>query len=176
MDRDFDFGGTSVMPTAFVSYHLFRQDKISDSGLVYNGANLFARQIEPANSNFVSANLGLNFKQNLAQTLNLNAYGFYERRILGGEMQSEAEFDDFAGKFTQKIALGTDIARFGLSLNYETPKPKKPYKMVRNGYKFQRIKQSQTSYFLSLAAQGELSLGKDSYKGFGASLKGGVRF
>ncbi len=176
VDRDFDFGGTSVVPTAFVSYHLFRQDKISDSGLVYNGANLFARQIEPKNSHFVSANLGLNLRQNLADTLNLNAYGFYERRILGDEMQSEAEFYDFSGKFTQKLALGTDYARFGLALNYETPKPKKPYKMVRRGYKFARVPLSQTRYFLSLAAQGELSLSKDSYKGFGASLRGGVRF
>ena len=175
-DTKFALYGAKLVPTAFVSYHLFHQGKIDESKV------LFARQIAPTNTHFVSANAGVNLRQNLNKTLNASAYGFYERRILGKEFQNEAEFKDFSGKFTQKRALGVDFARFGLNLNYEqkqrrvarVPKTRRVGKMRHITYSTQTT--YRTLYFLSLGFESEFSLNDDEYKGFGASLKAGVNF
>ena len=174
-DTKFALYGAKLVPTAFVSYHLFYQGKIDESKA------LFARQIAPTNTHFVSANAGVNVRQNLNKALNASAYGFYERRILGKEFQNEAEFKDFSGKFTQKRALGVDFARFGLNLNYEqkqrrvarVPKTRRVGKMRHITYSTQTT--YRTRYFLSLGFESEFSL-NDEYKGFGASLKAGLNF
>lgn len=174
-DTKFALYGAKLVPTAFVSYHLFHQGKIDESQV------LFARQIAPTNTHFVSANAGVNLRQNLNKALNASAYGFYERRILGKEFQNEAEFKDFSGKFTQKRALGVDFARFGLNLNYEqkqrrvarVPKTRRVGKMRNLTYSTQTT--YRTRYFLSLGFESEFSL-NDEYKGFGASLKAGLNF
>lgn len=168
--------GVKLVPTAFVSYHLFHQGKIDESKM------LFARQIAPTNTHFVSANAGVNVRQNLNKALNASAYGFYERRILGKEFQNEAEFKDFSGKFTQKRALGVDFARVGLNLNYEqkqrrvarVPKTRRVGKMRHITYSTQTT--YRTRYFLSLGFESEFNLNDDEYKGFGASLKAGLNF
>mgnify|MGYP005745699801 CR=1 FL=1 len=175
-DTKFALYGAKLVPTAFVSYHLFYQGKIDESKA------LFARQIAPTNSHFVSANAGVNVRQNLNKALNASAYGFYERRIFGKEFQNEAEFKDFSGKFTQKRALGVDFARFGLNLNYEqkqrrvarVPKMRRVGKMRNLTYSTQTT--YRTRYFLSLGFESEFSLNDDEYKGFGASLKAGLNF
>lgn len=175
-DTKFALYGAKLVPTAFVSYHLFHQGKIDESKM------LFARQIAPTNTHFVSANAGVNLRQNLNKALNASAYGFYERRILGKEFQNEAEFKDFSGKFTQKRALGVDFARVGLNLNYEqkqrrvarVPKTRRVGKMRHITYSTQTT--YRTRYFLSLGFESEFSLNDDEYKGFGASLKAGVNF
>ena len=175
-DTKFALYSAKLVPTAFVSYHLFHQGKIDESKV------LFARQIAPTNSHFVSANAGVNLRQNLNKALNASAYGFYERRILGKEFQNEAEFKDFSGKFTQKRALGVDFARFGLNLNYEqkqrrvarVPKMRRVGKMRNLTYSTQTT--YRTRYFLSLGFESEFSLNDDEYKGFGASLKAGLNF
>ena len=175
-DTKFALYGAKLVPTAFVSYHLFHQGKIDESKM------LFARQIAPTNTHFVSANAGVNLRQNLNKALNASAYGFYERRILGKEFQNEAEFKDFSGKFTQKRALGVDFARFGLNLNYEqkqrrvarVPKTRRVGKMRNLTYSTQTT--YRTRYFLSLGFESEFSLNDDEYKGFGASLKAGLNF
>lgn len=175
-DTKFALYGAKLVPTAFVSYHLFHQGKIDESKM------LFARQIAPTNTHFVSANAGVNLRQNLNKALNASAYGFYERRILGKDFQNEAEFKDFSGKFTQKRALGVDFARFGLNLNYEqkqrrvarVPKTRRVGKMRHITYSTQTT--YRTRYFLSLGFESEFSLNDDEYKGFGASLKVGLNF
>lgn len=175
-DTKFALYGAKLVPTAFVSYHLFHQGKIDESKV------LFARQIAPTNTHFVSANAGVNVRQNLNKALNASAYGFYERRILGKEFQNEAEFKDFSGKFTQKRALGVDFARVGLNLNYEqkqrrvarVPKTRRVGKMRHITYSTQTT--YRTRCFLSLSFESEFSLNDDEYKGFGASLKVGVNF
>ena len=175
-DTELALYGAKLVPTAFVSYHLFHQGKIDESKV------LFARQIAPTNSHFVSANAGVNLRQNLNKALNASAYGFYERRIFGKEFQNEAEFKDFSGKFTQKRALGVDFARFGLNLNYEqkqrrvarVPKMRRVGKMRNLTYSTQTT--YRTRYFLSLGFESEFSLNDDEYKGFGASLKAGLNF
>ena len=175
-DTKFALYSAKLVPTAFVSYHLFHQGKIDESKV------LFARQIAPTNLHFVSANAGVNLRQNLNKALNASAYGFYERRILGKEFQNEAEFKDFSGKFTQKRALGVDFARFGLNLNYEqkqrrvarVPKMRRVGKMRNLTYSTQTT--YRTRYFLSLGFESEFSLNDDEYKGFGASLKAGLNF
>lgn len=175
-DTKFALYGAKLAPTAFVSYHLFHQGKIDESKM------LFARQIAPTNTHFVSANAGVNVRQNLNKALNASVYGFYERRILGKDFQNEAEFKDFSGKFTQKRALGVDFARFGLNLNYEqkqrrvarVPKMRRVGKMRNLTYSTQTT--YRTRYFLSLGFESEFSLNDDEYKGFGASLKAGLNF
>lgn len=175
-DTEIALYGAKLVPTAFVSYHLFHQGKIDE------GKVLFARQIAPTNTHFVSANAGVNLRQNLNKALNASAYGFYERRILGKEFQNEAEFKDFSGKFTQKRALGVDFARFGLNLNYEqkqrrvarVPKTRRVGKMRHITYSTQTT--YRTRYFLSLGFESEFSLNDDEHKGFGASLKAGLNF
>lgn len=175
-DTELALYGAKLVPTAFVSYHLFHQGKIDE------GKVLFARQIAPTNTHFVSANAGVNLRQNLNKALNASAYGFYERRILGKEFQNEAEFKDFSGKFTQKRALGVDFARFGLNLNYEqkqrrvarVPKTRRVGKMRHITYSTQTT--YRTRYFLSLGFESEFSLNDDEHKGFGASLKAGLNF
>ena len=175
-DTKFALYSAKLVPTAFVSYHLFHQGKIDESKV------LFARQIAPTNSHFVSANVGVNLRQNLNKALNASAYGFYERRILGKEFQNEAEFKDFSGKFTQKRALGVDFARFGLNLNYEqkqrrvarVPKMRRVGKMRNLTYSTQTT--YRTRYFLSLGFESEFSLNDDEHKGFGANLKAGLNF
>lgn len=175
-DTKFALYGAKLVPTAFVSYHLFHQGKIDESKV------LFARQIAPTNTHFVSANVGVNVRQNLSKALNASAYGFYERRILGKEFQNEAEFKDFSGKFTQKRALGVDFARVGLNLNYKqkqrrvarVPKMRRVGKMRHITYSTQTT--YRTRYFLSLGFESEFSLNDDEYKGFGASLKAGLNF
>lgn len=175
-DTKFALYGAKLVPTAFVSYHLFHQGKIDESKM------LFARQIAPTNTHFVSANAGVNLRQNLNKALNASAYGFYERRILGKEFQNEAEFKDFSGKFTQKRALGVDFARVGLNLNYEqkqrrvarVPKTRRVGKTRNLTYSTQTT--YRTRYFLSLGFESEFSLNDDEYKGFGASLKAGLNF
>lgn len=175
VDKPFWLKGTKLTPTAFLSYQLFRQGKIDEDKA------LFARQISPTNSHFVSANAGLNLNQNINQMLSAGAYGFYERRILGKEIQSEAEFKDFTGKFTQKKALSTDLARVGLSLNYEKKLAQRRF--VRSprqvsGAKSLRTIQTfyTTPYFISLGVEGEISFNDDEYKSFGANLRVGVNF
>ncbi len=176
LDKNFALKGTNIAPTAFLSYHLVRNADIKDDGIEFNGSKLFANSITPTNMHFLSANVGVNLRQDLSKTLNAKAYGFYERRILG-ELESEGEFEDYAGKFTQKLPLSVDLVRFGLSLDYETPKEKTQFVLVKRGYKFQRVKKKPANrYFLSLGLEGELGLGDNEYKGFGANLKGGVRF
>ena len=176
LDKNFALKGTNIAPTAFLSYHLMRNADIKDEGIEFNGSKLFAKSITPTNMHFLSANVGVNLRQDLSKTLNAKAYGFYERRILG-ELESEGEFEDYVGKFTQKLPLSADLVRFGLSLDYETPKKKTQFVLVKRGYKFQRVKKKPANrYFLSLGLEGELGLGNDEYKGFGANLKGGVRF
>ena len=176
LDKNFALKGTNIAPTAFLSYHLVRNADIKDEGIEFNGSKLFAKSITPTNMHFLSANVGVNLRQDLSKTLNAKAYSFYERRILG-ELESEGEFEDYAGKFTQKLPLSADLVRFGLSLDYETPKEKTQFVLVKRGYKFQRVKKKPANrYFLSLGLEGELGLGDDEYKGFGANLKGGVRF
>ena len=175
-DTKFALYGAKLVPTAFVSYHLFHQGKIDESKM------LFARQIAPTNTHFVSANAGVNLRQNLNKALNASAYGFYERRILGKEFQNEAEFKDFSGKFTQKRTLGVDFARVGLNLNYEqkqrrvarVPKTGRVGKTRNLTYSTQTT--YRTRYFLSLGFESEFSLNDDEYKGFGASLKAGLNF
>lgn len=175
-DTKFALYGAKLVPTAFVSYHLFHQGKIDESKM------LFARQIAPTNTHFVSANAGVNLRQNLNKALNASVYGFYERRIFGKEFQNEAEFKDFSGKFTQKRALGVDFARFGLNLNYEqkqrrvarVPKTRRVGKMRHITYSTQTT--YRTRYFLSLGFESEFSLNDDEHKGFGVSLKAGVNF
>lgn len=175
-DTELALYGAKLVPTAFVSYHLFHQGKIDESKV------LFARQIAPTNSHFVSANAGVNLRQNLNKALNASAYGFYERRILGKEFQNEVEFKDFSGKFTQKRALGVDFARVGLNLNYEqkqrrvarVPKMRRVGKMRHITYSTQTT--YRTRYFLSLGFESEFSLNDDEYKSFGASLKAGLNF
>lgn len=175
-DTKFALYSAKLVPTAFVSYHLFHQGKIDESKV------LFARQIAPTNSHFVSANVGVNLRQNLNKALNASAYGFYERRILGKEFQNEAEFKDFSGKFTQKRALGVDFARVGLNLNYEqkqrrvarVPKTRRVGKTRNLTYSTQTT--YRTRYFLSLGFESEFSLNDDEHKGFGASLKAGLNF
>lgn len=181
VDKPFWLKGTKLTPTAFVSYQLFHQGKIDEDKA------LFARQISPANSHFVSANAGLNLSQNISQVLSAGAYGFYERRILGKEIQSEAEFKDFAGKFTQEMALSTDLARVGLSLNYEKKRAQRRF--VRNTRQNRGAKNSRnarkagamqtfytTHYFIALGVEGEISFNDDEYKSFGGSLRAGVNF
>ena len=175
-DTELALYGAKLVPTAFVSYHLFHQGKIDESKM------LFARQIAPTNTHFVSANAGVNLRQNLNKALNASAYGFYERRIFGKEFQNEAEFKDFSGKFTQKRALGVDFARVGLNLNYEqkqrrvarVPKTRRVGKMRHITYSTQTT--YRTRYFLSLGFESEFSLNDDEYKGFGANLKAGLNF
>ncbi len=175
-DTKFALYGAKLVPTAFVSYHLFHQGKIDESKV------LFARQIAPTNTHFVSANAGVNLRQNLNKALNASAYGFYERRILGKEFQNEAEFKDFSGKFTQKRTLGVDFARVGLNLNYEqkqrrvarVPKTRRVGKTRNLTYSTQTT--YRTRYFLSLGFESEFSLNDDEHKGFGASLKAGLNF
>lgn len=175
-DTELALYGAKLVPTAFVSYHLFHQGKIDESKA------LFARQIAPTNTHFVLANAGVNLRQNLNKALNASAYGFYERRILGKDFQNEAEFKDFSGKFTQKRALGVDFARFGLNLNYEqkqrrvarVPKMRRVGKMRNLTYSTQTT--YRTRYFLSLGFESEFSLNDDEHKGFGVSLKAGVNF
>lgn len=175
-DTELALYGAKLVPTAFVSYHLFHQGKIDESKA------LFARQIAPTNTHFVSANAGVNLRQNLNKALNASAYGFYERRILGKEFQNEAEFKDFSGKFTQKRTLGVDFARVGLNLNYEqkqrrvarVPKTRRVGKMRNLTYSTQTT--YRTRYFLSLGFESEFSLNDDEHKGFGANLKAGLNF
>ena len=175
-DTELALYGAKLVPTAFVSYHLFHQGKIDESKA------LFARQIAPTNTHFVLANAGVNLRQNLNKALNASAYGFYERRILGKDFQNEAEFKDFSGKFTQKRALGVDFARFGLNLNYEqkqrrvarVPKTRRVGKMRHITYSTQTT--YRTQYFLFLGFESEFSLNDDEHKGFGASLKAGLNF
>ena len=175
-DTELALYGAKLVPTAFVSYHLFHQGKIDESKV------FFARQIAPTNTHFVSANAGVNVRQNLNKALNASAYGFYERRILGKEFQNEAEFKDFSGKFTQKRALGVDFARVGLNLNYEqkqrrvarVPKMRRVGKMRNLTYSTQTT--YRTRYFLSLGFESEFSLNDDEYKSFGANLKAGLNF
>ncbi len=176
LDKNFALNGTNIAPTAFVSYHLMRNGDIKDDGIEFNGSKLFAKSVTPANLHFLSANLGVNLRQDLSKALNAGLYGFYERRILGSELENEAEFDDFAGKFTQKIPLSVNLMRFGLDFGYETPKAKTQFVLVKRGYKFQRVKKKPANtYFVRLGLEGELGLDNE-YKGFGANLKGGVRF
>ena len=203
LDKNYYINGVNATPTAFLSYNLMLNSSIKDKGFEFNGSKLFAKSIEPTNSHFLSANLGVNLRQNLNKTLNANAYGFYERRILGNELESEGEFEDYLLKFTQKRALSTDLVRFGASLNYEMKKSrkivehikKKTYKskiLVANK-KLQATKKKRVTvvseqiiakqsfkveriYFISFGLEGEMSLNEDKYKGFGVNLKGGVRF
>lgn len=175
VDKPFWLKGTKLTPTAFASYNLFYQGKIDEDKA------LFARQISPFNSHFVSANAGLNVSQNISSSLNAGAYGFYERRILGKEFQNEAEFKDFAGKFTQTKALSTDLARLGLNLNYEKKRTQRRF--VRNARRISGAKNLRTMqtfyttrYFISLGLESEISLNDDEYKSFGGSLRVGVNF
>ena len=120
--------------------------------------------------------LGVNLKRNVNKVLNANAYGFYERRILGNELTSEAEFKDFSGKFTQKRDLNTDLARFGVSLIYEPSINKRQFMRVKKGKRIRKTIQKSQKYFIAFGLEGEFGLNDDEYKSFGASLKAGLNF
>lgn len=182
LDKHYRINGVDITPIAILSYNLMFNSKIKDKGIEFDGSNIFAKSVEPTNSHFLSVDLGVNLKRNVNKALNANAYGFYERRILGSELTSEAEFKDFSGKFTQKRALGVDFARVGLNLNYEqkqrrvarVPKMRRVGKMRNLTYSTQTT--YRTRYFLSLGFESEFSLNDDEHKGFGANLKAGLNF
>ncbi len=170
VDKDFVFENSHVIPTFYLDYHHFRQDSFHHAGVSYRGAafynngysgnKLFARNIHAKNSNFVSANVGVTFKQILAGNWNFNANAFYERRLTPNKLKAHAAFDDFAGEFEQTLKLSQNFFRVGLDLNYETP-----------------INANGIGYFASVGVDFEASAGgKDKYRAYGGNIKGGIRF
>mgnify|MGYP004511838209 CR=1 FL=1 len=176
LDKHYRINGVDITPIAILSYNLMFNSKIKDKGIEFDGSNIFAKSVEPTNSHFLSVDLGVNLKRNVNKALNANAYGFYERRILGSELTSEAEFKDFSGKFTQKRGLNTDLARFGVSLIYEPSINKRQFVRVKKGKRIRKTIQKSQKYFIAFGLEGEFGLNDDEYKGFGASLKAGVNF
>ena len=175
IDKDFEFAGeVHFIPTFYVNYHYFHQENFHHAGISYrgtaffnrlqtngfNGNNLFARNIHAKNTNFASANLGLTFKQNLAQFWNLGIHGFYERRLLGDKFKTSAQLSDFGGDFEQTLQISQNFFRFGFNLNYELP-------MNAKGI----------GYFASVGVDYETSSnGIDRYRAYGADFKGGIKF
>ncbi len=176
LDKHYRINGIDITPIAILSYNLMFNSKIKDKGIEFDGSNIFAKSVEPTNSHFLSVDLGVNLKRNVNKALNANAYGFYERRILGNELTSEAEFKDFSGKFTQKRGLNTDLARFGVSLIYEPSINKRQFVRVKKGKRIRKTIQKSQKYFIAFGLEGEFGLNDDEYKSFGASLKAGVNF
>lgn len=175
VDKDLELAGeVHFIPTFYVNYHYFHQENFHHAGISYrgtaffnrlqtngfNGNNLFARNIHAKNTNFASANLGLTFKQNLAQFWNLGIHGFYERRLLGDKFKTSAQLSDFGGDFEQTLQISQNFFRFGLNLNYELP-------MNAKGI----------GYFASVGVDYETSSnGIDRYRAYGADFKGGIKF
>ena len=176
IDKDFAVGTAHLIPTFYIDYHYFHQEKFHHAGISYRGTaffnslqqtsatyagnNLFARNVHAKNSNFVSANLGLTFKQNLADFWNLGIHGFYERRLLGDKFKSTARFTDFGNDFEQTLKLSQNFFRLGFDLNYESP-----------------INANGIGYFASVGVDYEISEGgADKYRAYGADLKGGLKF
>ena len=176
LDKHYRINGVDITPIAILSYNLMLNSKIKDKGIEFDGSNIFAKSVEPTNSHFLSVDLGVNLKRNVNKALNANAYGFYERRILGSELTSEAEFNDFSGKFTQKRDLNTDLARFGVSLIYEPSINKRQFVRVKKGKRIRKTIQKSQKYFIAFGLEGEFGLNDDEYKSFGANLKAGLNF
>lgn len=176
LDKHYRINGVDITPIAILSYNLMFNSKIKDKGIEFDGSNIFAKSVEPTNSHFLSVDLGVNLKRNVNKVLNANAYGFYERRILGSELTSEAEFKDFSGKFTQKRDLNTDLARFGVSLIYEPSINKRQFVRVKKGKRIRKTIQKSQKYFIAFGLEGEFGLNDDEYKSFGANLKAGLNF
>lgn len=176
LDKHYRINGVDITPIAILSYNLMFNSKIKDKGIEFDGSNIFAKSVEPTNSHFLSVDLGVNLKRNVNKVLNANAYGFYERRILGSELTSEAEFKDFSGKFTQKRGLNTDLARFGVSLIYEPSINKRQFVRVKKGKRIRKTIQKSQKYFIAFGLEGEFGLNDDEYKSFGANLKAGLNF
>lgn len=176
LDKHYCINGVDITPIAILSYNLMFNSKIKDKGIEFDGSNIFAKSVEPTNSHFLSVDLGVNLKRNVNKALNANAYGFYERRILGSELTSEAEFKDFSGKFTQKRGLNTDLARFGVSLIYEPSINKRQFVRVKKGKRIRKTIQKSQKYFIAFGLEGEFGLNDDEYKSFGANLKAGLNF
>ena len=195
VDKNFTLNGASLTPTAFLSYHFLHQGDIKDKN---NG--LFSRQIYANNSHFLSVNLGANLRQNLQQNFSLNAYGFYERRLLGNAFKSKAKFYDYADKFSQKHLISSDFARLGLNLNYEikeiytsfikqktrSSKGKKIVKskklknkkisVYNDEFSVKRVDKIKRIYFFTLGFEGEFALQKDAHRGFNLIFRGGANF
>ncbi len=176
LDKHYRINGVDITPIAILSYNLMFNSKIKDKGIEFDGSNIFAKSVEPTNSHFLSVDLGVNLKRNVNKALNANAYGFYERRILGNELTSEAEFKDFLGKFTQKRDLNTDLARFGVSLIYEPSINKRQFVRIKKGKRIRKTIQKSQKYFIAFGLEGEFGLNDDEYKSFGANLKAGLNF
>ena len=176
LDKHYRINSIDITPIAILSYNLMFNSKIKDKGIEFDGSNIFAKSVEPTNSHFLSVDLGVNLKRNVNKALNANAYGFYERRILGNELTSEAEFKDFSGKFTQKRDLNTDLARFGVSLIYEPSINKRQFVRVKKGKRIRKTIQKSQKYFIAFGLEGEFGLNDDEYKSFGANLKAGLNF
>lgn len=176
LDKHYRINGIDITPIAILSYNLMFNSKVKDKGIEFDGSNIFAKSVEPTNSHFLSVDLGVNLKRNVNKALNANAYGFYERRILGNELTSEAEFKDFSGKFTQKRGLNTDLARFGVSLIYEPSINKRQFVRVKKGKRIRKTIQKSQKYFIAFGLESEFGLNDDEHKGFGASLKAGLNF
>lgn len=176
LDKHYRINGVDITPIAILSYNLMFNSKIKDKGIEFDGSNIFTKSVEPTNSHFLSVDLGVNLKRNVNKALNANAYGFYERRILGSELTSEAEFKDFSGKFTQKRGLNTDLARFGVSLIYEPSINKRQFVRVKKGKRIRKTIQKSQKYFIAFGLEGEFGLNDDEYKSFGANLKAGLNF
>ena len=176
LDKHYRINGIDITPIAILSYNLMFNSKIKDKGIEFDGSNIFAKSVEPTNSHFLSVDLGVNLKRNVNKALNANAYGFYERRILGSELTSEAEFKDFSGKFTQKRDLNTDLARFGVSLIYEPSINKRQFVRIKKGKRIRKTIQKSQKYFIAFGLEGEFGLNDDEYKSFGANLKAGLNF
>ena len=166
LDKHYRINGVDITPIAILSYNLMFNSKIKDKGIEFDGSNIFAKSVEPTNSHFLSVDLGVNLKRNVNKALNANAYGFYERRILGSELTSEAEFKDFSGKFTQKRDLNTDLARFGVSLIYEPSINKRQFVRVKKGKRIRKTIQKSQKYFIAFGLEGEFGLNDDEYKSF----------
>ena len=195
VDKNFTLNGASLTPTAFLSYHFLYQGDIKDKN---NG--LFSRQIYANNSHFLSANLGANLRQNLQQNFSLNAYGFYERRLLENAFKSKAKFYDYADKFSQKHLISSDFARLGLNLNYEIKEistsfirqKKSSYKgnkivkiknftrkkipVYSDEFSVKRVDKIKRIYFFTLGFEGEFALRKDGHRGFNLALRCGANF
>lgn len=169
---------TQIIPTFYVDVQHFRQqsirhpgvsyrgspifNSIANSGYVYSGKSLFARQINAHNSNLVSANVGLNVRQVLSHPWRLNVYAFFERRLNAKELTTWAQLDDFPGQFSQGFKLNQNHLRLGLNADYQAP-----------------VNAKGIVYYATIGIHYETSIGankNNQYRAYGADFKGGMRF
>lgn len=111
---DIKISRTTLTPQAILSYGFINRGTFAES------SEVLPMEYDSLKHNTLSVLVGVNWNHKFLanQSLLLGAYGFYERKILGANMNGGSHFVGDSTHIAQTYALPKDSALFGMTIGY----------------------------------------------------------